>query len=105
MIALPLNKKASSTMPQEEQHFTQIDDDDIRFLSTQLRGVKQARVRFLAGTPEFQLEVIEVLLALGVSATSERMGMIAPYPKRRFSIRYKGDSAIVTVAQDAELMG
>ena len=105
MIALPLNKKASSTVPQDEQHFTVIDDDDIRFLSTQLRGVKQARVRFLGGTTEFHLEVIEVLLALGVSATTERLGMIAPYPRRRFGIRYKGDSAILTVAQDAALMG
>ncbi|WP_112309349.1 hypothetical protein [Pseudogemmobacter bohemicus] len=62
-------------------------------------------MRFLGGTPEFHLEVIEVLLALGVSATSESMGMIAPYPKRRFGIRYKEGAAIITVAQDATLMG
>ncbi len=34
-------------------------------------------VRFLGGTPECHLQVIEVLLALGLSATSERMGMCA----------------------------
>lgn len=105
MIPVPLNKKASSTVPQDEQSFIRLDDDDIRYLSIQLRGVKQARVRFLTATPEFQLEVIEVLLALGVSATAERLAQIAPYPKRRFGIRYKGDTAIVTVAQDALLLG
>lgn len=92
-------------MPQDEQHFTGITDDDIRFLNTQLRGVKQARVRFLGGKPEFHLEVIEALLALGVSATSERLAQIAPYPRRRFGIRYKDGMAIITVAQDAALMG
>ncbi len=105
MIAVPLNKKASSTVPQDEQHITQLDDNDTRFLSTQLRGVRQARVRFLNGTPGFHLEVIKLLTALGVSATSEHIGMIAPYPKRRFGIRYRGDSAILTVSQDAALMG
>lgn len=92
-------------MPQDEQHFTQFDDDDIRYLSTHLRGVAQARVRFLASTPEFQMELIEVLLALGVSATTERLAQIAPWPKRRFGFRYKGDTAIITVAQDAPLLG
>ncbi|MCL4069503.1 hypothetical protein M3484_23385 [Pseudomonas sp. GX19020] len=92
-------------MPQDHSSKPELDDDDIRYLSTQLRGVRQARVRFLAASPAYELEVVELLLALGVSATTERLGAIAPQPRRRFGIRYKDGAAIITVAPDARLLG
>ncbi|MCB5412271.1 hypothetical protein [Pseudogemmobacter faecipullorum] len=83
----------------------QLDDDDIRFLSHHLRGVRQARLRFLNATPTYELALVEALLAMGVSVTTEKLGAVAPYPRRRFGIRYKDGQAILTVAPDAALMG
>lgn len=83
----------------------QLDDDDIRFLNHHLRGGRQARLRFLNATPNYELALVEALLAMGVSVTTEKLGAVAPYQRRRFRIRYKEDHAILTVAPDAALMG
>lgn len=82
-----------------------LDEDDIRFLNHHLRGVRKAHVRFLKATPTYELQLIEALLAMGVTATTETLGAVAPQPRRRFGIRYKDGQAILTITPDADLMG
>lgn len=90
---------------EDELGFSYLTDADIRFLVNQMREVRQAKLRMIGDQPEFEAEIVEILHALGIPVSLERIGSIAPPPQRRFGIVYKGRTAIITVAPEAALMG
>lgn len=87
-------------MPNDE-----INDDDVFFLTLHLRGIRRARVRFLNTTPTYEDELVKILLAMGISVTTEKLEAIVPHPRRRFGVNYRDGQAILTVTPDAALMG
>lgn len=82
-----------------------IDDETVRFVSRQMRGVRDAVVRFIGESPEYEAGFLDLLLALGVSAESRRLRNLAPQPKRRIGIQFKGASAVITVDPSLPLKG
>ncbi len=78
----------------------QLNDVTIRLLAGQLRGITSARVRFIGSNPDMEKELMDLLLGLGVPATIERIGQIAPAQKGLLSFRFSGNLAIITVALD-----
>lgn len=82
-----------------------IDDETIHFVSRQMRGIRNAVVRFIGETPDYEAGFLDLLLALGVSAESRRMRDLAPQPKCRIGIQFKGTSAVITVDPSLPLHG
>lgn len=75
------------------------------FVARQLRGIRDAHVRFIGGNPAYEAEFLDLLLALGVSATSTHISDLAPPPARRVGMQFKGASAVVTVDPALPLHG
>lgn len=77
-----------------------LDDQTLTLLARQLRGTTHAKLRFIGDDRDFEHAMTNVLLALDISSESEHIADVAPSPQRRFSFRYEGSQAIVTVALD-----
>lgn len=79
-----------------------LDDGALITLARHLRGMETAKIRFLGDAPETEAAIISAIMALGISVESAHIANVAPAPQRRFSFRYEGRTAIVTVALDVD---
>ncbi len=77
-----------------------LDDAALILLAKQTRGMTSAKIRFIGAAPETEGAIIHALMALGISVESEHIADLAPAPQRRFSFRYDGSTALITVAFD-----
>lgn len=82
-----------------------LSDDEAAFITSNLRGIRQATIRFLGDDHDLERSVISTCLILEDSVKTERLQGMAPYPHRRFSFRYVGNTAIVTVSPSGTLTG
>ncbi len=83
----------------DDQSLTPVlNDMELIALAKHLRGMTGAKIRFVGDAPEIETAIINAILELGISVESEHIADVAPSPQRRFSFRYEGSLAIVTVA-------
>ncbi|WP_148292615.1 hypothetical protein [Paracoccus aminophilus] len=75
-----------------------LDDETLKLLARQLRGMTHAKLRFIGGDPAQERAISDALLALGISSESEHIPDFAPSPQRRYSFRFEGTTAVLTVA-------
>lgn len=79
-----------------------IDETALQFIVRQVRGITEAQVLFVGHHPEFEDEFISILFALDISVSSDRTEELVPAPHRRFSFRFSGSKASITVAPDVD---